>query len=179
MNAEWTPMRWPGSWTSPSAVGLLKGTPITCLLFAKDPAFAPIMEQARQTGLQVIQDGAAPAGTTILTGDWPGIAMGRGGGASAGPTGVPWGDTNSWKIRLELARNPGVNVCVDAAPKGPRITAGSYGTAIADAAAVGGRWAISLDPALAAGIAESKPASLAIFKEITDAAGFFAARKSW
>ena len=80
MNAEWTPMRWPGSWKSPSAVGLLKGTPINWLLFDKDPGLAPIMEQARQAGLTVVRDGDAPAGTTILAGDWPGVAMGRGGG---------------------------------------------------------------------------------------------------
>ncbi|MEO8372303.1 MAG: hypothetical protein ABI806_24160 [Candidatus Solibacter sp.] len=173
-------MRWPGSWKSPSAVGLLKGTPINWLLFDKDPGLAPIMEQARQAGLTVVRDGDVPAGTTVVAGDWPGVAMGRGGGgASAGPTGVPWVDTNSWKIRLETARHPGVNVCVDVAPKGPRFSPGGYRTAISDAAAVGGRWAISLDPALATGIVENTAASLATWKEITATAAFFAARKTW
>jgi hypothetical protein len=65
------------------------------------------------------------------------------------------------------------------APKGPRITAGSYRTAISDAAAVGGRWAISLDPNLAAGIIANTAASLATWKEITAASAFFAARKTW
>ena len=57
------------------------------------------------------------------------------GGASAGPTGVPWVDTNSWKIRLETARRPSANIWVDAPPKGARVSVGSYRTAIADAAA--------------------------------------------
>ncbi|MCX6633011.1 MAG: hypothetical protein NTW28_35905, partial [Candidatus Solibacter sp.] len=103
-------MRWPGSWKSPSAVGLLKGTPINWLLFDKDAGLAPVMEQAKQAGLSVAEIAAPPAGVTILSGDWPGVARPAGGGASAGPTGVPWVDTNSWKVRLETARRPGANI---------------------------------------------------------------------
>jgi hypothetical protein len=165
MNAEWTPMRWPGSWKSPSALGLLKGTPINWLLVDMDAGLAPVIEQAKQAGLNVAEIAAPPAGIVILSGEWPGVAMARGGGASAGPTGAPWVDTNSWKIRLEAARRPGANIWVDAPPKGPRVSAGSYRTAIADAAASGGRWVISLDTELAAqlaaGIAHRKTDALA------------------
>ena len=150
-------MRWPGSWKSPSAVGLLKGTPINWLLIDKDAGLAPVIEQAKQSGLQVAEIAAPPAGVTILPGEWPGVAMARGGASSAGPTGVPWVDTNSWKIRLEALRRPGDNIWVDAAPKSVRISASSYRTAIADAAAHGGRWVISLDAQLAAGIADNNP----------------------
>ncbi len=173
-------MRWPGSWKSPSAVGLLKGTPINWLLFDKDAALAPVIEQAKQAGLHVAEMASPPAGVALLAGEWPGVAMGRGGGgASAGPTGVPWVDTNSWKIRLELARRPGADIWVDAPPKGARIFASSYRTAIADSAAFGGRWIISLDAQLAAGIADSKADALATWKGIAEAAGFFATRKQW
>ena len=75
-------MRWPGSWKSPSAVGLLKGTPINWLLVDKDASLAPVLEQAKQAGLQVAEIAAPPAGVVILPGDWPGVAMGRGGGTS-------------------------------------------------------------------------------------------------
>src|ERR1022692_2499115 len=92
--------------------------------------------------------------------------MSRGGGTSAGPTGVPWVDTNSWKIRLEAARRPGADIWVDAPPKGPRVFATSYRTAIADAAAYGGRWLISLDAQLAAAIADGKADALATWKGI-------------
>ena len=179
MNAEWTPMRWPGSWKSPSAVGLLKGTPINWLLIDKDAGLAPVIEQAKQSGLQVAEIAAPPAGVTILPGEWPGVAMARGGASSAGPTGVPWVDTNSWKIRLEALRRPGNNIWVDAAPKNVRISASSYRTALADAAAPGGRWVISLDAQLAAGIAENNPNALATWNQITAAAGFFSQRKPW
>lgn len=174
-------MRWPGSWKSPSAVGLLKGTPINWLLVDKDPVLAPVIEQAKQAGLNVAEATAPPSGITVLSGDWPGVAMGRGGGggASAGPTGVPWVDTNTWKTRLEAIRRPGDNIWVDAPPKGARIFPNSYRTAIADAASAGGRWVIALDPQLATGIADSKPESLATWKGIADTAAFFAARKTW
>jgi hypothetical protein len=179
MNAEWTPMRWPVSWKSPSALGLLKGTPINWLLVDKDASLAPVIEQAKQAGLNVAEVASPPDGVAILTGEWPGIAMSRGGGTSAGPTGVPWVDSNSWKIRLEAARRPGANIWVDAPPKSARISVGSYRTAIADAAAYGGRWLISLDAQLAAGLADSKPEALSVWKNIAGAAGFFATHKDW
>ena len=172
-------MRWPGSWKSPSAVGLLKGTPINWLLVDKDAGLAPVIEQAKRAGLNVAEIASPPDGVTIIAGEWPGVAMSRGGGTSAGPTGVPWVDTNSWKIRLEAARRPGANIWVDAPPKGARVSAGSYRTAIADAAAHGGRWVISLDAQLAAGIADGGAAALSTWKEVAGAAGFFALRNTW
>src|ERR1017187_4929859 len=179
MNVEWTPMRWPGSWKSPSAVGLLKGTPINWLLVDRIADLAPVVEQGTQAGLHVAEIAAPPAGAALLKGEWTRVAMTRGGGTSAGPTGVPWVDTNSYKIRLEAARRPDAEIWVDAPPKGARIFAGSYRTAIADAAAYGGRWVISLDAPLAAGIADAKADALATWKEIAAAAGFFAPPRPW
>jgi hypothetical protein len=160
-------------------VGLLKGTPINWLLVDKDAGLAPVIEQAKQAGLHVAEIASPPAGVAIIPGEWPGVAVSRGGGAAAGPTGVPWVDTNSWKIRLEAARRPGANIWVDAPPKGARVSVGSYRTAIADAAAYGGRWVISLDAQLAAGIADGNADALSTWKEIAGADGFFAARKEW
>src|ERR1035441_4620810 len=100
MNIEWTPMRWPGSWKSPSALSLLKGTPINWLLVDKDAGLGPVMDEAKRAGLQVAEIASPPAGANLVAGEWPGVAMAHGGGGiSAGPTGVPWVDTNSWKIR--------------------------------------------------------------------------------
>ena len=105
--------------------------------------------------------------------------MARGGGASAGPTGVPWVDSNSWKIRLEAARRAGTDIWVDAPPKGAGISAASYRTAIADAGAHGGRWVISLDVQLAAAIGDGKPNALAAWKQIAGTADFFSKRNQW
>jgi hypothetical protein len=68
---------------------------------------------------------------------------------------------------------------VAAAPLKPRLFPHSYVVAVADAAAHGGRWIISLDGQLAAGLSEQSREALETWQKITAAAGFFAARKAW
>ena len=173
-------MRWPASWKSPSTLSLLKGTAINWLLVDKNADLGPVIEQAKQAGLNVGDAASIPGGVTVVSGEWPGVPIARGGGgASAGPTGVPWVDTNSWTIRLERARRPGIQVWVDAPPKSDRVFPASYPMAIADSAASGGRWVLSLDAALAAALADLKPEAINTWKSITGAAGFFARRSEW
>lgn len=59
------------------------------------------------------------------------------------------------------------------------MTAESYLVAIADAAAHGGRWILSLDDQLAQDVAGQKPEALQTWRLLTGAAGFFAARQAW
>jgi hypothetical protein len=173
-------MRWPGSWKSPSAIGLLKGTPINWLLVDKDAGLGPVMEEAKRAGLHVAEVAAPPTGVDLIAGEWPGVAMSRGGdGVSAGPTGVPWVDSNSWKIRLEAARRPGADIWVDAPPKGVGVRSGAYRTAIADAAAYGGRWVISLDAEMAAGLVAGKADALKTWREMAGVAAFFPRHAEW
>ncbi len=175
MTAQWTPMRWPDTWTDPSALNLLQGTAIDYLLIGKSEALGPVRARAQQEGLHVADSGAVPAGVTRVKGEWPGVRMSRGGGGAAGgPTGVPWVDSNGWRIRLESALHPETSVWVDARP-----AAGSYLTAIADCASRGGRWIVSLDDTLTAGLRAGEPRALDTWKKAAAAAGFFAARKAW
>lgn len=48
------------------------------------------------------------AGARVGIGDavWPGITLGQGGAAQAGPTGDPWIDSNGWLIQYARARAP-------------------------------------------------------------------------
>jgi len=173
-------MRWPGSWQSPSTIGLLKGTPINCLLVDRDAGLGRVIEEAKRAGLEVAEIASPPAGVDLIAGEWPGVAMSRGGdGASAGPTGVPWVDSNSWRIRLEAARRPGADIWVDAPPKGTGVRPSSYRMAIADAAAHGGRLVISLDTQLAAQLVDGQADALRTWQEIAAAAAFFAKRRPW
>jgi hypothetical protein len=177
-----TPFRWPDAWTDPAQLDLLKGTAIDFLLIAKQDALQPVVAQARKMGIATAEPGAAPAGVLVVKGAWPGVQMGRGGGggASSGPTGVPWVDSNGWNIRLHRTLQPQAAVWVNAAPpERAFITADSYLIAIADSASHGGRWMITLDAPLALGLAAKKPESLATWKKITATAGFFAAHKDW
>ncbi len=180
MTARWTPMRWPASWKEPALLALLKGTSIDYLLMDGASDLDPVRAAARRQGLQVAQPDDKIAGVALLKGEWPGVRMSRGGGASAGPTGAAWVDSNGWAIRLSGALNPEAAAWVNAPPPvNSRITAESYLIAIADAGAHGGRWIVSPDMALAAGLAASRPESIATWKKLTMAADFFAAHKEW
>ncbi|MBZ5618548.1 MAG: hypothetical protein LAQ69_07475 [Acidobacteriia bacterium] len=175
-------MRWPSAWKDPSALSLLKGTAIDYLLIGKGEDLAPVRSRAQQDGLHLADPEAAPTGITVVKGEWPGVKMSRGGGdqIDAGPTGVPWVDSNGWAVRLSTALHPETCIWVDAPPaENARIFPDAYVIAIADSAAYGGRWVLSLDNQLAAALAAQRPEALATWKRVTAAAGFFAGKKSW
>jgi len=124
MHTDLTPMRWPAEWgVDPSALDALKGTAINCLLVRSDPALDPVVVRARQEGIHVVPPGAPQADVRVVEGEWPGVKLSESGvfdHASAGPTGVPWVDSNGWKVRLTAALNPDIAVWVDASPRKPR-----------------------------------------------------------
>jgi hypothetical protein len=128
----------------------------------------------------MIADPAAPPdGVSITEGVWPGVQMARGqAAASSGPTGNPWVDSNGWKIRLEGALHPGARVWVDAKPTAGALAA-SFPRAIADCAAYGGRWIVTLDEGLAGGIAQGNADAVAAWKRIAGAARFFKDHDAW
>jgi hypothetical protein len=176
MSVAATPFRWPKSWIEPAAVDLFKGTAIDFLWIADDPKFDRVRARARELGIQT--GAAAPLGVTVVEGAWPGVKSSRGGGdgAEAGPTGVPWVDSNGWLVRLTRAKNPDAAIWVEAPPKDRRMyTPASYTVAVADVAAHGGKWIIQLDDALAA---QFNPENAA-WKRIVGTAKFFAARPEW
>jgi len=175
-------LRWPAAWKDPSALNLLKGGPFDSLIVDRGADFEAVRAAALQAGFQIADTGAAPSGIRIIKGEWPGVrvAAGRGGAASAGPTGVPWVDSNGWNIRLSAALHPESAVWVEASPPpNARLTAASYLIAIADSGAYGGRWIVSLDNQLAAGLAAGRSESLDTWKAIASAAVFFAAHQAW
>ena len=182
MVAQWTPMRWPDAWKDPSALSLLQGSAIDYLLIGKGADLWAVRDRAQQNGFRVADPDALPTGITKVKGEWPGVKMSPGGAAqmAGGPTGVPWVDSNGWSIRLAAALDPETSVWVDAPPaENARISADSYLIAIADSAAHGGRWILSLPSQLAAGLAAQRPDAMATWKKVTAAAGFFAAHKDW
>jgi hypothetical protein len=182
MIVESTPFRWPGTWKNPSALSLLRGTPINYVLVDNGPEFESVRSGARQEGLQVADPAALPPGISLVKGEWAGVRMSRGsgGGASAGPTGVPWVNSNGWAVRLAGALHPSTAVWVEAAPaENARITPDSYLITMSDSACHGGRWVITLDAPFAAALAARSPVSIASWKQLCDAAAFFAGHKEW
>jgi hypothetical protein len=131
--------------------------------------------------MRVADPAALPAGILAIKGEWAGVRMSESGdGASAGPTGVAWVNSNGWAIRLAAALHPSDAIWVLAPPAGNSVnTADSYVITLAESAAYGGRWVIALDKTFATALAAKKPESMAAWKRICDAAGFFAAHKEW
>ena len=100
---------------------------------------------------------------------WPGV-QGRSNTVTAGPTALPWLDSNGWYIRLAKARTQAqVWVLFDPPAKAEVVPARSYPLAVCDAETAGGRWVISLDDALRAGLAGKNATAGATFKTISDA----------
>ena len=179
----WIPMKWPVRWRDPAALGLLADTGINYLLFEKNPALDAVLAQAKAKGIQTGDTASLPAGVSILPGEWPGVKMSASGAkdtVSAGPTGAPWVDSNGWKVRLRAALQPGSTVWVDTSPKPSEIvTRESYVLSMADAAAYGGSWIISLDDSLVADIADKKTAALETWKALGRAVSLIASRAGW
>jgi hypothetical protein len=178
MSANWMPMRWPVVWRSESLVELLKGSGVDCLIDNRPE----IAEAAAQAGIHTIRREEKLPDVAEIEGVWPGIRSTRFGAAGTtgtGPTGEPWINSNAWPVRLAEARNPGKSVWVrtGAAPAG--ASALPYIMAIADAALTGGRWIISLEDELAAGIANGNAEGLEVWKRIAAVSAFFSAHRAW
>jgi hypothetical protein len=146
----------------------------------QDSEFDAVRSRARAAGLLVLDAQSPPAGIRIVKGEWPGVKMGRNSRTEAGPTGVPWVDSNGWAIRLERMQHPDAEVWVDAPPAAhAAVPADAYMVAIADSAAHGGRWIVALDDALAAALLARKPEADRPWNRVKQAAAFFAAHPDW
>jgi hypothetical protein len=192
---ERCPMRWPPSWRDPSLLKLLAGTPINLLLTPADPGLDAVRSEARRMGLTCWEIVTAPPsrpdqiriqqrselewnrpGAVVAVSDcvWPSIASESRG--SAGPTGVPWVDSNGWFAQLARALMPRSEIwLVFDPPGGMVLRAESYALAVADSEAFGGRWAVSLDEQAQA----DKGLAARIIHVVGDALRFFGQHRAW
>ncbi len=172
-------MRWPAAWTDPAKLDLLKDTGVDNVLVGNGPELEAVRSRARQMGLRVVHPDSPPDGVKIVKGEWPGVRNTRGaGGASAGPTGAAWVDSNGWVAMLAAVMHPNDAAWIDAAP-GQRVSPGAYLMAVADTASHGGRWIVQLDNNLAGGIASGNASAMNVWGAIGKATAFFAAHKTW
>jgi len=117
-------------------------------------------------------------------GVWPGI---RGSyhspeeAAEAGPTPNPWIDSNGWIIQLARAQGPGMKIWMDLKPtgKGQPLRVESYVLAVADSAAFGARWVISLDDHMREALIQKGPGAIYDWKKILHAISFFRDHQDW
>ena len=166
------PMRWRSGGPPLSS---LAGSPVNCLVV--DSALdAETAIEAERLKIAVVR-AASVAGVSKPV--WPGIPVSRAGeSASAGPTGVPWVDSNGWRCLLAKAKNPDDTPWVSVAP--PTDTAlrpEAYAVAIADAAAHGGRWIVDVDESTWHGLGAREPAAVQTWKAVMRALAFAEERR--
>jgi hypothetical protein len=263
VDRNWAPMKWPcgpleiahrnklGSrspdlketlqaWARPSALELLKGTPINCLIVewadggpedsAQQQALKPLLEAGRGMGLSFVAKialkgdagvsvaAARAAGlsavmlenasglafelpvirqfpcdkaawetaSTIFSATenvWPGLNLQtmNGDTALAGPTGIPWVNSNGWFSLLARELAPGKTLWLDFDPPASSnlLHPAAYALAVADSRAYGSRWIISLDDELRAALPKGNSQAKSVWEKLCEAAAFFEEHKEW
>ena len=173
------PMRWPAGWDNPAALGLLKGTPVNCLIAGQRAGL--LREPAAKLGIAVLD--TPPDDVAVIDGTWPGMRISqarRRDDAEAGPTGAPWIDSNGWAVQLARARaSKPVWVAFDPPKDAGTLTPDRFQLAAADVAVAGGRWIVSLDDATAAALGRGDAPAVAGWRQVAAALASFEGRKAW
>ena len=126
------------------------------------------------------------AATTIFSSTenvWPGLNLDtmKGDTAEAGPTGIPWVNSNDWFSLLAGALAPGKKLWLDCDPPDFSTLAhpARYGLAIADSCAYGSQWIISLDDHVRAGLEKGDPQAKGVWEKVSEALAFFNRHREW
>ena len=169
--------RWPAEWNDPSALALLKGTPVNCLAGNAPPPF-PIGDLPFVT----LDSGMPPEGITLCEGVWPRILPAKDDeSAVAGVTGGAWVDSNAGAIRLAQTKEPARQVWLTYSPPGAKevIPFEEYVRPIAEAGAYGARWVISLDGTFAQAINAKSDRALGVWRQMMGVLKLFEGRAEW
>jgi len=123
----------------------------------------------------------SPAPVLPITGNvWPGVQAGANLNPDAGPTALPWLDSNGWYIQLARARvRAPVWIVADPPGKGRVLRAQDYSMAVCDSEVAGGRWVVSLDDGLRAGLAEGSAPARETWQTIANTLSFFQKHRKW
>lgn len=172
MGVELIPFRWPDGWSEEE---LIIASPFNCLWVEGTQSGAPLRD-----GLRVVTD--APAGVRLLEGIHPHIKISRrdDGTVEAGPTGKPWVESNGWSIELHRALYPAATLWVTFSPPENRIAPASfYLRSVAETAAYGARWVVTLDPELVRALASKDPGARRTWDGLTALSRFFSQKREW
>ena len=110
---------------------------------------------------------------------WPGIVIEHGGKVMAGPSSNPWINTNTGFLRFLRADTDSAVWLSVSPPENTVIPPERYGVAIADAAAAGARWIVTLDEDLATRLLKGEAHALADWKRINSYASYFERHRDW
>lgn len=184
-------LEWPLSWEDPSVLDLVQTSPFRVLLFPRDSP--PLAGAAARRSLQVLTapawrkqaeiDWARP-GDPVLIGDaaWPSLgAAGASDSTEAGPTGLPWLESNGWLIRMarDLAPDSAVWIRSDAPEDASRADVSLFAFAQSEARAHGAVRALWAPPGIARGIAAGNSHALSWWRRICAIESWWQERAAW
>lgn len=197
VSGEPFPMRWPARWRDPALLKLLENIPVNVLLLPAGVELTAVRAVAQREGLacwEVADTGEVSSpqqklrivprgeldwnagGPIVAARDcvWPSVAAES--ASSAGPTGVPWVDSNGWFAQLARTMLPGRQVWLFFDPPERTVLGpNAYQLAAADAEAFGAHWAVALDEE-----AQARPERAAlILQQIATVLRFFERRREW
>jgi hypothetical protein len=105
----------------------------------------------------------------------------KGDTAIAGPTGIPWVNSNAWFSLLARELAPGRTAWLDFDPPDAStlLHPTSYSLAVADCRAYGSQWIISLDDKLRAALLKATPQAKGTWEKMCEAVAFFESHREW
>jgi hypothetical protein len=114
---------------------------------------------------------------------WPGVQMDtmKGDTATAGPTGVPWVNSNAWFSLLAPLMASGKAIWLDFDPPEESTVAhpANYPLAVSDSAVYGSRWVISLEDKLRDALLKGVPQAAATWSKTCETLAFFETHARW
>jgi hypothetical protein len=169
-----------GTFDSQAAIAAAKSAGLSAIAlpnFTGQSDF-PVISWGDQAGMPWDAKGPVLAAANNV---WPGVSTTSGGAdASAGPTSLPWLDSNGWFIQMARARmQVPLWVLFDPPGKGVQVLPQRYVTAICDSEAAGARWVISMDDDFRSGLTEGNASALESWRQIGRTAAFFESRGEW
>ncbi len=101
--------------------------------------------------------------------------------ALAGPTGMPWVNSNGWFVQLARVRSNDKTIWLDFDDKERAAVhkTGAYLLALADTGVYGGDWIISLDDNFRSDLANQNPEALDRWRRISATLDFFKQHSDW
>ncbi len=158
-----------------------RGAGISAVILDQHPQLSlglPVILQFR--GDQMAWEAVTPIFSS--TGhDWPGLKLDtmHGDTAVAGPTGVPWVNSNAWFSLLAAKLAPGKIRWLDFDPPDDPKHAATYAMAVADSEAYGSRWIISLTDEFRTALLKANPQAVASWSETCKTLAFFESHREW
>jgi len=145
------------------------------------PNSAPVI--LRSPRPKVPWDSAFPI-LSVTENLWPGLGletMKEKDVAIAGPTGIPWVNSNGWFCLLahRLGKARALWLEFDPPTSSNLSHPANYPLAIADSLAYGSRWVISLDDSLKTGMIGKNPQAMRLWERMASVLSFFRAHEEW